>query len=90
MNNSNPTTILGKIPASAARHLAAVALLLAITSALFPHSAWAQAPTLTKLHDFTKLDGSYPTSGLLRASDGNAEVFLNSMSVLAALLHMLQ
>ena len=23
------------------------------------------------MHDFTKLDGSYPTAGLLRASDGN-------------------
>ncbi len=71
MKNSNPTTILGKIAASAARHLAAAALFLAAAGAVFPRSAWAQTPTLTKLHDFTKLDGSYPTNGLLRASDGN-------------------
>jgi uncharacterized repeat protein (TIGR03803 family) len=39
--------------------------------AALPRSAFAQTPTLTVLHDFTKLDGSYPTNGLLLASDGN-------------------
>jgi uncharacterized repeat protein (TIGR03803 family) len=59
------------VAASTARYLAAAALFLAAAGALFPGSAWAQTLTLTKLHDFTKLDGSYPAAGLLRASDGN-------------------
>jgi uncharacterized repeat protein (TIGR03803 family) len=36
-----------------------------------PRPIGAQTPTLTVLHDFDKLDGSYPTNGLLLASDGN-------------------
>jgi uncharacterized repeat protein (TIGR03803 family) len=36
-----------------------------------PRPIGAQTPTLTVLHDFTRLDGSSPTNGLLLASDGN-------------------
>ena len=36
-----------------------------------PRPIGAQTPTLTVLHDFTRLDGSNPTNGLLLASDGN-------------------
>ena len=51
--------------------LASAALLVAADVVALPCSTWAQTPTLTVLHDFTKLDGSYPTNGLLLASDGN-------------------
>jgi uncharacterized repeat protein (TIGR03803 family) len=70
MKNSNHNTILTKTAARAARHLTSAALLFAIIVAL-PRPAGAQTPTLTVLHDFTKLDGSYPTNGLLLATDGN-------------------
>ena len=45
--------------------------LLATALIVLPRFTWAQTPTVTVLHDFTKLDGSYPTNGLLLASDGN-------------------
>jgi uncharacterized repeat protein (TIGR03803 family) len=72
MKNSNLTTMLVKIPVGAACHIVTIALLLpaAVVVAL-PSSAWAQTATLTVLHDFNTLDGSYPTNGLLLASDGN-------------------
>ncbi|HEY2713855.1 MAG TPA: hypothetical protein VGI60_15180 [Chthoniobacterales bacterium] len=44
-------------------------LLLTAVVAVLPRSARAQTPTVTVLHDFNKLDGSYPTNGLLPASD---------------------
>ena len=53
-----------------------------VTTALFaaaitalPNSTLAQTPTLTKLHDFNTLDGSYPTNGLLCPATRRAEVF---------------
>jgi uncharacterized repeat protein (TIGR03803 family) len=51
--------------------LGSAALLLAASLVALPPSICAQTPTLTVLHDFNKLDGSYPTNGLLLASDGN-------------------
>ncbi|HEY3662889.1 MAG TPA: choice-of-anchor tandem repeat GloVer-containing protein [Chthoniobacterales bacterium] len=52
-------------------HHLLVTALLATAFIVLPHSARAQTPTITVLHDFTRLDGSYPTNGLLLASDGN-------------------
>jgi uncharacterized repeat protein (TIGR03803 family) len=52
-------------------HILLITALLAAALTALPSPAWAQTPTLTVLHDFNKLDGSYPTNGLLLASDGN-------------------
>ena len=71
MKNSNHNTILAKIAARAARHLTTAALLLTAVVVVIPWPIGAQTPTLTVLHDFTRLDGSNPTNGLLLASDGN-------------------
>ena len=69
MKNSSHITILAKIAARAARHLASAALLLAIIVAL-PRLACAQAVETT-LASFDGTNGYYPTQGLLLASDGN-------------------
>jgi hypothetical protein len=49
--------------------LATAALLLAAILVALPRSACAQTPTVTVLHDLMQLGGSYPTNGLLLASD---------------------
>jgi uncharacterized repeat protein (TIGR03803 family) len=69
MKNSNYNTVLIKIAARAARHLAAAALLFAILVAL-PRLACAQTVETT-LASFDGSNGHYPTQGLLLASDGN-------------------
>ena len=71
MKNSSHQTTLTKIAARAARHLTTAALLLTAGLVALPRPIGAQTPTLTVLHDFTRLDGSNPTNGLLLASDGN-------------------
>jgi hypothetical protein len=50
-------------------HIFVTAALFAAALAALPNSIRAQTPTLNKLHDFNMLDGSYPTNGLLLASD---------------------
>ncbi len=52
-------------------HILLITALLAAALTALPRPTWAQTPTVTVLHDFNKLDGSYPTNGLLLASDGN-------------------
>src|SRR5881398_852983 len=69
MKNSNYNTVLIKIAARAARHLAAAALLFAILVAL-PRLACAQTVETT-LASFDSTNGHSPTQGLLLASDGN-------------------
>jgi uncharacterized repeat protein (TIGR03803 family) len=69
MKNSNFNVILTNIAPRAARHLTAVALLIAILVAL-PQLACAGAVETT-LASFDGTNGHYPTQGLLLASDGN-------------------
>jgi len=69
MKNSSHNTIFTKIAARAARRLATTGLFITIIVAL-PRLACAQAVETT-LASFNGDNGSYPTTGLVLASDGN-------------------